>query len=211
MLEEHVALLDLCTDSLGPCHPQTLAATKTLGIAFWTAGYTDQAIGLLDQALDRLTTTPGEEHPERVELLCVLGEILLEERRAKQASVMYREAVACCVRIRGLIHPGTVAAKGDLATVLFGLGEEKEAIGLEREALETALTHLGKTHPVTSVLAWNQALRFQSAGDPDSARRVVISQLVWLLAEEPSSLDGDQNSIRTMLAAQLNWDSPLVC
>jgi len=204
-------MLDLCTDFLGPFHPQTLAATKSLGIAFWCAGYTDQAVELLDQALDRLTSTPEEKHPERVELLCVLGEILLEQQCVKQASVIYREAVACCVRIRGLIHPSSVAAKGDLATVLFELGEEKEAIGLEKEALETALTHLGKTHPVTSVIAWNQALRYQRAGDSDSARKTLLDQLVWLLAEEPSSLDADQHSIRTMLAAQLNWDSPVVC
>ncbi len=44
-LEAHVAMLDLCTDLMGPCHPQTLAAAKRLGIAFWCAGYIDQAIG----------------------------------------------------------------------------------------------------------------------------------------------------------------------
>src|SRR5262245_29655300 len=84
-LEQHVAMLDLCTDLNGPDHPETFAAAKRLSIAFWSAGYTDQAIDLLDQVLDRSKTTLDAEHPLRVDLLCTLGEILLEQRHLESS------------------------------------------------------------------------------------------------------------------------------
>ncbi len=210
-LEAHVAMLDLCTDLMGSCHPQTLATAKRLGIAFWRAGYIDQAIGLLDEALTRLTTSLGNEHPDRIDLLCTLGEIFLDQRHLEQSGVVFREVVECCTRRNGANHPSVLAAKGDLAIVLFELGEEQEAISLEQEAYEKARTHLKMTHPVTCVLAWNRALRCKKHGDASSAREIIINELVWLLAEDQATLGADQNTIRTMLVAELNWDSAKIC
>jgi tetratricopeptide (TPR) repeat protein len=210
-LDGHVAMLEFCAHELGLQHPQTLAAAKNLGLAFWCAGYAEQAIGVLDKTIDCLTVTLGREHPTRVDLLCTLGEIMLEQRHLEQSGSIFREVVECCIRRSGPNHPSSLAAKGDLAAVLFELGEEEEAGGLEQEALESAQTHLGKTHPVTCVLTLNRALRYNNVGDPDSARRVLINELVWLLAEDPSSLDADQVAIRTMLAERLSWDTAAVC
>jgi hypothetical protein len=200
-------MLAMCTDVMGPDHPETLAATRKLGMALWRAGYNDQAISVLDQALSGMTPTLERDHPERIELLCTLGEILLEQRLPEQCEAIFREIVECCTRRGGENHPSALAAKGDLAIVFFELGKEREAATLEQEAAESAPTHLGTSHPVSCVLAWNRALRHRKCGDPSSARRIVISELVWLLAEEASSLGPDQNSIRTMLAEELNWDT----
>lgn len=119
-----MAMLDSHKDLFGPFHPQTLAVVGALAIAFWRAGDIDRAIGLLDQNLDRLTSSLGREHPMRVNVLSTLGEIMAEQRHLEQASVILREVLECRVRSAGANHASSLAAKGDLAAVLFELGHE---------------------------------------------------------------------------------------
>jgi tetratricopeptide (TPR) repeat protein len=206
-----MAALDRYTDLLGPSHLDTLDVASKLAIAFWCAGETGQAIGLLDQVLDRLSASSEPQHPMRIDVLTTLGEILFEQKHLEQAGAIWREVVAWRVRYSGANHPNSLEAKGDLAAVLFALGLDAEAGCLEQEAFESARTHLGKTHPVTSFLAWNRALSYERYGDLDSARRVIVSELVWLLAEDPSSLEAGQNTVRTLLSKRLNWDAAIPC
>jgi hypothetical protein len=147
----------------------------------------------------------------RGDLLSTLGEIMFEQDHVKQAGVVRREVLESRVRHRGANHADTLAAKGDLAAVLFVLGEEEEAARLEHEACESARAHLGKNHPVACVLAWNRALSYERCGDFDSAQKVIVKELVWLLAEDPARLEPDQSTLRTMLAERLNWDSARAC
>jgi tetratricopeptide (TPR) repeat protein len=200
------ATLESNAELFGPCHPETLAVAHSLATAFWCSGEIDRAIGLLDQALDRLTSL-DEDHPMRADILSTLGEIMFEQQHLEQAGEVRREVWECRVRHAGANHPDTLAAKGDLAAVLFVLGEVEEAARLEHEAFESARTHLDKSHPVMSALAWNRALSYERSGDPHSARAVIVSDLVWLLAEDPSCLEPDQSTIRTMLVERLNWDA----
>jgi hypothetical protein len=210
-IEGRIAFLDMCSDFLGVGHPQTLAAAKDLALALWSAGYGEQAIALLEQALDRVTSTLGPDHAARVDILSTLGEVLLEEYQLERSAAAFREVVDCCIRLEGAMHAATLAAQGDLAVVLFELGQTHEATWLEREALGNARTHLGKTHSITCVLAWNQVLRNRNRGDSEGARKVLLNELIWLLAQDPSSLEADQRTIRTMIVAQFNWDSATVC
>jgi tetratricopeptide (TPR) repeat protein len=210
-IETLMAVLDSHKDLFGPFHPQTLAVVNTLAIAFWRAGDIDRAIGLLDQTVDRLTSSLGREHPMRVNVLSTLGEIMVEQRHLEQASVILREVLECRVRSAGANHAKSLAAKGDLAAVLFELGQDEEADAIEREAFESARTYLGKTHPVSCVLAWNRALSYERCQDLDSAQEVIINELAWLLVEMPSCLETDQSTIRRMLAERLNWDAAKTC
>jgi hypothetical protein len=111
----------------------------------------------------------------------------------------------------GAEHPDSLAAKGDMAAVLFELGLDEEASSLEREAFESARTHLGKSHAVTCVLAWNRALSYERCGDLDSARRIFADELAWLLAADPSGLETDQNIVRSLLVERFNWDAAKTC
>jgi tetratricopeptide (TPR) repeat protein len=206
-----LANLDSYTELLGRYDPQTLAVVHNLAIALWCAGDIDGAVGILDQALDHTTSRLEREHPVRIDLLSTLGEIMFEQRHLEQAGVILREVLECRVRQAGANHPDSLAAKSDLAAVLLDLGHDDEAGSLEREAFDSARTHLGRTHSVTCVLAWNRALSLERCGDPDSARMVFASELVWLLAEDPSRLETDQKTIRTMLAERLNWDAAKAC
>jgi tetratricopeptide (TPR) repeat protein len=211
VIENLMAALSSSTAQLGAFHSRTVAAANRLAVAFWRAGDINQAVDLLDQALDALALSSQSEHPVRTDVLCTLGEIMLEQAQWEQASRIYREVLEYCVRRSGGNHASSLAAKGDLAFVLFELGAEREADQLEREAFENARIHLGKTRPVSCVLAWNRAVRRENGGDVDSARTIFVNELLWLLAENDDKLAADQKTIRAMLAKRLNWDAPRVC
>jgi hypothetical protein len=182
-----------------------------LGLAFWRAGYADRAIGLLEETIARVTPKLGRDHPARLELLCMVGGVVLEQQHPEQSGAIFREVVECRTRRSGANHASSLAAKGNLANVLFELGEAEEADRLERATFEGARTHLGKNHPVTTILAWNRTLRYRKRRDADSARTIVMNDLAWLLAEDPARLEADQNAIRRALSAELNWDSARPC
>lgn len=170
-LEGHVPMLRVCTGQHRPCHPRTLNAARNLAAAFWLAGYRDQAVGLLDQALDFVASTLGGGHPMRIDLLKLnkLGKILFEQRHLEAALGVRREVMDYWVRLSAPNHPSSLEAKGDLAAILYELGQDEESARLEWEAFEGAGAHLGKPHPVTSVLAWNCVVSHERSGDLDSA------------------------------------------
>jgi tetratricopeptide (TPR) repeat protein len=210
-IEELLARLDFQTDLFGPCHPNTVDVVQRLATALARRGDFGRAAGLLDRALDFTSVALENEHPLRIALLGTLGELMFENGQLDQAGEILREVADCCVRRFGVNHASSLAAKGSLAAALFDLGREEEASSLEREAFESAQIHLGKTHSVTCVLAWNRSLMFERRQDPGSARQVVVNDLAWLLAEEPSSLEADQNAVRAMLAERLNWNGAAAC
>jgi tetratricopeptide (TPR) repeat protein len=203
--------LDSYTNLLRPCDLQTLAMANRLAITFWRAGEIGQAIALLDQTLNSVTSSLGCDHPARVDLLRTLARIFFEQRRLEQAVEIQRELLDLCVRHSGANHPDTLEIMGDLAAILFELGRDQEACQLEQDAFESAHMHLGKAHTVTCVLAWNRMLTLERKGDSDSVRMLIVSELAWLLAEDPSCLDTDQNAVQSMLAERLNWNVAKTC
>jgi tetratricopeptide (TPR) repeat protein len=207
---ELVAALDAHTAQFGAHHLQTIAVANRLAIAFWHAGEIDRAVGLLDQALERLDA-PTQDDGIRIDLLCTLGDIMAEQSQWERASVIYREVLELCILRSGESHPSSLAAMGDLAVVLFELEDNDEAERLEGQAWERARVHLDKTHPVRCVLAWNRALRYEKCEEPEFARSVITTELAWLLTEDESQLNDDQLAIRTMVARRFNWDEARVC
>jgi tetratricopeptide (TPR) repeat protein len=206
-----VAALDLSAAELGPFHPQTIVVVNRLAMAFWKAGDINQAVGLLDQALDGMASSYASDHPVRSDLLCTLGEIMAAQGSWEPAALIYREILEDCVRRSGSNDASSLAAEGDLAVVLFELGKATEAGEIERDAADRARTYLGKTHPVSCVLAWNRAQRLEGDGDADSARAIIANDLLWLLSEDENELQTDQKAVRAMLAKRWGWDTARVC
>jgi hypothetical protein len=54
-------------------------------------------------------------------------------------------------------------------------------------------------------------MSFERFGDIDSARSILVNELVWLLSAEPSSLAQDQYTIRTLLERRLDWAGATKC
>jgi tetratricopeptide (TPR) repeat protein len=203
-------VLDRTTSQLRAFHPQTVDVVNRLAIAFWKIGDVPQAIGLLEQAIEAIACS-GPDHPVRSSLLCTLAEIMVEQARWDRAAMLFREVLDVCIRRFGSNHASSLAAKGDLALVLFELGQANEASELEREASESAREHLGKRHTVTCVLAWNRAVRLENNGDANAARTILVDDLVWLLTEEDANLETDHLTVKAMLAKRWGWQSAAVC
>jgi tetratricopeptide (TPR) repeat protein len=210
-IHELIEELDRHAVRFGAYHHETIAVAHRLATALWSAGDIDRAIHILDQALNGMASSPEPDQAERTGILSTLAEILVENGQLEQACAIYREVLETSIRRLGEADAGSLAARGDLATVLFELGETEEASYLDGQAYENARLHLGPVHPVTSVLAWNRSLRFEAAGDADTARSVLVEELSWLLTYEGEPLPADQQMIRTMLARRLNWDSARTC
>ncbi len=143
--------------------------------------------------------------------LSMLGDLFAQRADWAQASLVYRELLEYCVRERGINHPSSLAAQGDLAIALFELGETLEAVRLEDEAMENAKRYLGPTNPVTSILSWNAVLRHQHTGDDSTARRIIVDDLSWMLIQDQAALNEDQQIIRELLASRLPLASAAVC
>jgi len=198
------------TELNGPTHPQTVTAAKSLAIAFWQAGEIEQAIDLLDRVLGRLGLSPPEQ-AMRADLLSTLAEIFFHQGHLDLAGDVQREVLELRLRELGPEDEKSLEAKGDLATVLFALGQDSEAVILEQEAYDAARFHLDKTHPVRCILAWNRARSQERRGDLEASIAILVNELVWLLGKEPSQLGGVENAIRILVSKRLGWDRPAVC
>ncbi len=199
-----------CSARLGQVHPETIALANQLADAYWRSGRVDQAVGVLDQALSELDSSETEAS-SRAEILCTLGQILLDQGCWNQAAQVLRELLNICMARCGACHPGSLSVQGDLAEVLFELGEDTEALAIEAEAFENAQIHLGRNHPVFSVLAWNRVVRHERSGEAESARAVLLNELTWLIAESDENLDSDQQTIKALLIQRFRWDTASAC
>lgn len=199
-----------CSARLGQVHPETIALANQLANAYWRSGRVDQAVGVLDQALTELGSSETEAS-SRAEILCTLGQILLEQGCWDQAVQILRELLGICIARCGVCHPASLSVQGDLAEVLFELGRETEALTVEAKAFEYAQLHLGRRHPVFSVLAWNRVVRHERNGEAESARAVLLNDLTWLIAESDENLDSDQQTIKALLIQRFRWDTASAC
>jgi len=210
-MEYLVGALAASTDEHGPHHPQTLAAAHRLAVGFWSNGDTQSAIGLLDQILKTITNEAAPLDVIGVDALNTLGKILFQERHLEQACAIHREVLEFHLDRNGPTHPDALAAQGDLATVLFELGDTRDADALEQDAFSRAQQHLTGRHPVRSVLAWHVALTCQRNGNAEGFKRALAEELLWLLAEEPKNLEPDQRAIRMLLEERLQWNTASRC
>jgi tetratricopeptide (TPR) repeat protein len=161
----------------------------------------------LEASCDRF----GPHHPQTLAVAHELAIALWHADDFLGAAAILKQALDCLTTTFGNHHAATLAAKGDFGAVLFELGRNDEAATHEMEAFEEARAHLGTTHAVTSVLAWNRALNCERSGQFEAAKEIITSELTWLLTEHPSRLEDDQNIIRSMLADRLRWDSAPAC
>jgi len=201
--------LDRSTSRFGAIHPRTVDIVNRLAIALWEEGDIRQVIDLLDQAIEA-TASGGFDHNVRCDLLCTLGRIMAEQTRWDRAATIYRELLQTCILRLGSDSARTLAAKGDLAAVLFELGEAAEAAELERDALESARDSLGRKHAATCVLAWNRAIRLENDGD-GTAARAILDDLLWLLAAEDSTLETDHLAVKAMLSKRRGRATAAAC
>ena len=155
--------------TLGPDHPDTLAARTNLGIAYTAAGRFDEAITLDEQVLATLERTLGPDHPETLISRYNLAIDYWEAGRTDEAITLHEQTLATRERTLGPDHPDTMQSRNGLAASYQAAGRTDEAITLHEQTLATRERTLGPDHPGTMQSRNNLAASYQAAGRTDEA------------------------------------------
>jgi tetratricopeptide (TPR) repeat protein len=108
---------------------------ETIGTVYTSIGLYDQAIPLLESALEKRKALYGESNLEVAQSQDRLGEVLKLKARYEPAETMLREALASRRALLGDEHVDTARSVYELADLLGRMGRFTEAEPLFREAL----------------------------------------------------------------------------
>ena len=129
-----------------------------------------EAQASLEQALDILQQTLGDEHPRTATALNVLGAVQSERGDFMAARMMFERALAIRERVLGPDHPDTATSLNNLASLLRSTGDYAAAQPLVEQALAIRERVLGPDHLQTASSLINLAALLQAAGDYAAAR-----------------------------------------
>src|SRR5688572_29439915 len=108
---------------------------ETMGTVYTSLGLYDQAVSLLQSALDKRKALYGEKHLEVARSLDRLGEVLKLKAEYERALPMYRQALALRREMLGNEHVDTARSIYELADLESRMGNFAAAEPLFREAL----------------------------------------------------------------------------
>ena len=177
---------------------------ETMGTVYTSLGLYDQAVSLLQSALDKRKALYGEKHLEVARSLDRLGEVLKLKAEYDRALPMYRQALALRREMLGNEHVDTARSVYELADLESRMGNYAEAEPLFREALTLRRKVNGANSPEVAQSLEGLALNLFDQGnykdsvplmreavatqrkthdgpDPDLAE--AINNLGWMLAE----------------------------
>ena len=120
---------------------------ETMGAVYTSLGLYDQAVPLLESALDKRKALYGEKHLEVASSLDRLGEVLKLKAEYGRAQPMYREALALRREMLGNEHVDTARSVYELADLLGRMGDFAAAEPLFREALALRRKLTGEKSP----------------------------------------------------------------
>lgn len=188
--------LDRSRETLGSEHLNTLVAATLLGYCYRKLERPDEAIAVLEQALEPLRDQPLDAEG-RLEVLDALAGAYTQAGRAA-------DAVAVLERVIGEAHAAQGASSRPALLVLPSLGDAYAALGRlddMRTACEQAWDMFRKTlgpdHPRTHLEATKLGLALFGCGETEQARALL--KITILIATE---LHGRDHQI-TLLAGQL--------
>ncbi len=137
----------------------------TMGTVYTSLGLYDQAVPLLQSALDKRRLLYGDRHLEVAQSLHRLGEVLKLKAEYAQSEAMYREALALRRELLGNEHVDTARTLYGLADLLGRRGEFSAAEPLLREALALQRKLNGEQSAETAQSLEGLALNLYDQGD----------------------------------------------
>jgi tetratricopeptide (TPR) repeat protein len=123
-------------DGAFPEQPKVEASVRmAIGGAYFNLGLYRKAESHLRRALELRREVSGEEHPDSLDSMNLLGSVLAYQDRQAEAEVLLREALLVARRALGDEHPTTLGLFRTFAEVLNDLGRLSEAEALGRQCL----------------------------------------------------------------------------
>jgi tetratricopeptide (TPR) repeat protein len=201
--------LDNGRDLLGPDHPSTVYAAKTLAIAVRRLGADyEEALDQARHVFEQSRRLFGDGHPGALGAATNLCNALIVMGRAVDAADLAVRVVDGYAAAYGAVHPFYYGALSNLALVRRATGDAAEANRLDAEALAGLDARLGRAHHYTLAIAVNLASDLAAQGDFASARRLgeqSLGQLRQQLGEaHPITLSSAANLVLDLRADSHN-------
>jgi DNA-binding SARP family transcriptional activator len=140
-------LLDHWRSSLGPDHPDTLAAASAHTLALFTVSEADQACALGEDTLQRCRRVLGPEHPTALWVAVPLTLALVQRGQVQRACALGEDTQQCCRQVLGPDHPTTLWAAATLSLALAQRAQVQRACALGEDTLHRCRQVLGPDHP----------------------------------------------------------------
>jgi tetratricopeptide (TPR) repeat protein len=176
----HETVLRLCTSSLGPGHPYTIAVMDSTGRDYVSLGRLDEAIRLLQDAVEAGKVHLGDKDTTTqrciVHLAETYGRLTAEgdgQVPEPQVVPIMEQAVAILQETIGIEESDTVSLKYYLAVAYARMdGRFAESEALQEQVLDWCRKQLGDRSGTARLMVRNLALMYRQLGRMDKARMV---------------------------------------
>lgn len=132
------ALSDRIEEALGPTHTLTILAQCSATRLEMHSGQFASAEKQCREILTRLTVVPDPEHRDKLMVMDLLCEALIEQRKYAEAEPTARFASEVKRRVLGGAHPATLPTTSRLVHILCALDRTEEARALAEQTLSIA-------------------------------------------------------------------------
>ncbi|MFI6294030.1 FxSxx-COOH system tetratricopeptide repeat protein [Nonomuraea sp. NPDC050790] len=163
--------------TLGPRHPQTLAAARDLARALREQGDYADAATLYERATGEAEAGLGADDPLTLRLKHGYAIDLHLLGRDREAYALQKDAFTRYERVLGPRHPHTLHSANHLAVALHALGRFEEARDLHEETYARYRDVLGDDHPDTLRSANNLAVDLRTLGEHTRAHTLQVEAL----------------------------------
>lgn len=196
------AALETRRRTLGPDHPDTLAAINELANVYWFQDRFAEAEPLFVEVVEKRTRILGENHKDTLKANYDLASLYGRQKRWQEAEQLQRRVLASQQQLLGNRHPDTLASLNNLSSYLHGQRRFQEAAAISTELIEARRAVLGADHPSTLLSIGNVAVSYEEMGDFATADRVYREAIAGM-----SRVLGDAH--RTTARARLNYANML--
>ncbi len=127
------------------------ALRHTIADLYRTLGLYQEALPLIQRAVDTRRRVLGEDDPKTIASLNVLADTYLSTGKTDEAAALFQDTLERSKRVLGLDNEETLALMGNLGNVLRDQGKFTEAEPLLRGAMEGRRRVLGNEHRETLI------------------------------------------------------------
>jgi non-specific serine/threonine protein kinase/serine/threonine-protein kinase len=135
--------------TLGPDHPQTLAAVNRLANLYWYQDRLSEAEPLYLEAVGKSRQVLGLEHQATLRAQTDLASLYTVQKRFDEAERLVKDTADAQARVLGVGHADTRLSRNILQAIYFQQARYGEAEVIAREVFETSLKVMTEQHPDT--------------------------------------------------------------
>jgi CHAT domain-containing protein len=150
---------------LGPDHPDTAAALRSMATLYVLSGDYARAEPLYQQALEIRTRVLGKAHPSTAQSLSNLGTLYLDADDHAKAKPLLDESVDVMVRAGGDAEPEMATSLIHLARYYYAVRDFPQSESLLQRSLEITKATVGEEHSQMATVLNNLAVIYLMTGE----------------------------------------------